>query len=373
MWSEKSSLQKFLLIYLSSTILLISIGTIFYYKSQKALIITQNLSIIKQNIEKFIKINMGKEILLTEQEPDFANLNIAIYIDKKKKASSFKIDSVDFNKTFYLKDNRLFLLHKEHKMKKDITIISYIDISKELNALKKKIAIGLIFIFIFISTVAYFLGKILLKPIKKSIHNLEEFVRDSTHELNTPISNILINIELIKELYPKLSEIEEFEKIENSAKRVSKIFRNLCFINLEQNKKHIEQIELKELIKERIEFFKPMIKAKSISLESKLENKTLKIDKEDITRLIDNLLSNAIKYSPKDGVIRVLLSSSSLTIQNSGEIKDTKEIVKKFKREKSSEGGFGLGLYIVKKISDFYGFNLNIESKDRVVTIKVAF
>ena len=39
--------------------------------------------------------------------------------------------------------------------------------------------------------------KLFLKPMKDALHLLDRFIKDTTHELNTPISAIITNVEMI--------------------------------------------------------------------------------------------------------------------------------------------------------------------------------
>jgi len=102
-------------------------------------------------------------------------------------------------------------------------------------------------------------------------------------------------------------------------------------------------------------------------------------DKERIYEVIMNLLSNAIKYTPSNGQISIKSeirdNNYVISVKDNGIglIKDEKEkIFKKFgKIERYGKGmdavskGSGLGLYISKKIIEFLGGNIWVESKGR--------
>jgi two-component system OmpR family sensor kinase len=95
------------------------------------------------------------------------------------------------------------------------------------------------------------------------------------------------------------------------------------------------------------------------------------MDREDAARLIDNLLSNAVKYTSSGGSIHVKLDEKELSVADSGIGMDEKlkaRVTDRFFRADHSEGGFGLGLNIVKEIVDFYGIRLDIESQKGVGT-----
>ena len=98
----------------------------------------------------------------------------------------------------------------------------------------------------------------------------------------------------------------------------------------------------------------------TVSYEPK-ESCTVVMDKRLLHSLVDNLISNAIKYNHTKGTIKIIVTASTLTIENSGRKMHKSEYAQlfhRYERGESSEGGFGLGLHIVAKIVEHYGFNI---------------
>jgi two-component system OmpR family sensor kinase len=371
---EKESLKRFLFIYIFSTFLLLGIGGYYYYKVSYQSLINQKILSIKKDIEKFIEVNRNKFIIKDGIKPNYLLKPLAIYVNKVYLKGNITLKDINLSKEYYIKGDKLYLIHKEHKIWGDVYLVTYRYIKKDLDKLLKNMILFFIFSSFFIIIVAYVLGKIFLKPMKQAIDDLENFITDATHEINTPISNILINIELLKELNTELKESDELKKVESSAFRISKIFKDLSFLRLNhKTTKNIQNISLDKLLNDRLDFFATMIKNKNLQLKKEINPLNIKVDKEDMIRVIDNLLSNSIKYSHNNYQIKVILKNNSLVIVNSGNIKDTKKIMQKFIRENKDEGGFGIGLYIVKKILDFYGFNFNIKSKENKIYVKIIF
>jgi two-component system OmpR family sensor kinase len=88
-------------------------------------------------------------------------------------------------------------------------------------------------------------------------------------------------------------------------------------------------------------------------------------------RIIDNLLSNAIKYNKKDGNIEIKLDENSLTISDTGvgfDQSKSQEIFERYARFNNSNGGFGLGLNIVKSLCDLYSIKIDVTSKKDIGT-----
>ena len=370
---EKKSLKRFLIVYILSTFLLLGIGSFFYYKMNYQSLISKHTMLMNSTLETFISKNKNTHFLRTKKNPEYANLPVAVYVDGHYYMGNFQPKNIDLKREHYVKDAKLYHINKEHKRWGNIHFVTYVNIGEEIDTLKRNILFFMLFSLVFIVFIAFVLGKIFIRPMKETIESLENFIADATHEINTPISNILINIEMSKELYPQLASTEEYKKIETSAYRLSKIFKDLSFVRLNHaQKKSIVPLEVDTVLKERMIFFNTLMQNKALRVESNIENKVLSIDKEDLIRIIDNLLSNAIKYSPVKGRLFVVLTEC-LEIHNEGSIKDEKKVLKKYHRENRSEGGFGLGLYIIQKICDRYHFVFHLSTKANKVVAKVCF
>ncbi len=249
---------------------------------------------------------------------------------------------------------------------------AYLMVSKEINnapivALQEKIMWFMLAAGVFFTALGYFLGRLFTAPMRDSIEQMNHFIQDTTHELNTPISTILTNIELI-ETYGKYEKSEELQRIEIASKTLSRIYEDLTYLNLNNDYyRELESVDVTKLIEERMVYFSTMLQSRGISTRLELiSEKMLEIDPNDAVRLIDNLLSNAIKYNKKEGTLTVKLTDESLRIIDTGigiAKKDLQDISKRFKRANKSEGGFGIGLDIVNQVVNSYGFVLHITSQ----------
>jgi two-component system OmpR family sensor kinase len=156
------------------------------------------------------------------------------------------------------------------------------------------------------------------------------------------------------------------KRIELSDKRIATLYGNLSFMLLhDKQNEEKNDVDVKKLIEERVEYFADLMASKRIELSLKLEEKTLHINEESLIKLIDNLLSNAIKYNRLGGTIEVLLDFEKLSIKDNGigiESSKLGDITKRYKRANSDKGGFGIGLDIVNTICKTNGFRLEINS-----------
>lgn len=203
---------------------------------------------------------------------------------------------------------------------------------------------------------------------------LKEFTENASHEIQTPLAIILLNIEDI--LQSELSE-SNYKKLYSSfqaAKRLSILNEKLLLLaKLENNEKGEEQIiDIEEKIKQHLHALAPLIEDKSLKIIfNKSERFNISIDPILADILLVNLLSNAIKHNINKGYIRISIKQKSISITNSKSKKpvDTITIFKRF--EKGNSTSIGLGLSIVEKIIKVYHLNLSIQQNREEITFMI--
>ncbi len=377
--SEKRTLIRFLSLYIFFTIVILAFVMQFYYNFQKDLMIG----------EKRIVLNQYASELTIELKDINSNLKSKqIYpVDKRFKSAIYdssgdlilstiknpksKLDQIRYNSDEtiqYIKDPKssylgatyiLVKIAHDKQWQKEIiyTIILYGTIA-----------------FIIILFILYFLLKLFLKPMRDSLHLLDTFIKDTTHELNTPVSTIVANIEMIDTT--KLNDkklIQKINRIDIGAKTIANIYEDLTYLVL--NNQIISQninINLAQICEQRIEYFTTLISVKEIKVHTDLDtNIILYIDQKKISKLIDNLISNAIKYNKFKGLIDITLTNNLLSIKDTGRgiSKENIDLMfDRYSRFDKSVGGFGIGLNIVKLICNEYNLNIKIESNINIGT-----
>lgn len=206
---------------------------------------------------------------------------------------------------------------------------------------------------------------------------VEEMIGDISHQLKTPMSNILIYGELISdECIPISDRIEFSQRIITQSKKISWLIDNLTKLaRLESGiiELKIEDSELECSIEESISCIKGKIIEKGITLEiSESDRSLVKKCKKWTEEAIINILDNAIKYTDHEGTIKIDIERMSfftvLNITDSGigipEAEYT-EIFKRFYRAKNNDvkEGIGLGLHISRTIMEKQGGYIKVSSK----------
>lgn len=382
--SEKKTLTSFFILYSFFTILLLVFLGVYYYKTQKDLMLQSKRSglsnLASQQIEK-LKV-LHRDFDKTQIYPRDPRFKSAIYDSTYHQIFSLlENNHVNLNKDIYLIGNKIhFIKEPEYYYlgAKYVVIEINDDGIWKQTVYKNMLTYGLILLFVML-LMGYFLMNLILKPMKEALSLLDRFIKDTTHELNTPVSTILSNIELSenKNLDEKLQK--RLNRIKIAAKTISNLYHDLTFLTLENRMVSEERmLDLKEVFLERTEYFSLFLESKKIKIKLDLENDVfLYADRSKIVKLVDNLFSNAIKYNKINGEIEIVLRQHYFSMKNSGrgiEKENLSQIFKRYERADKSVGGFGIGLSIVNKIADEYDLRIEIDSKVNVYTkVKVSW
>lgn len=243
-------------------------------------------------------------------------------------------------------------------------------IKKEILSIRVEIIALMLLCLLVIAIVAYALVRLSLRPIKAQIKHLERFIKDTTHEVNTPLSVILMSVQKFDNSELGEANKKRLHHIKLSAQSLHQMYQNLIFLNFYQGKNNEQSLQIDSLINERVEYFSTLLAQKNITLDSSLAPAKIYANKDEITIMLDNLLSNAIKYNHKGGTISLLLTASqdkaTLEIRDSGygiQKEDLERIFERYKRFNDDKGGFGIGLSLVSEIASKYDIDLNVQSE----------
>ncbi|MGC9342880.1 MAG: response regulator, partial [Bacteroidales bacterium] len=219
--------------------------------------------------------------------------------------------------------------------------------------------------------------QLFLQRIAKKMKNEGKMIRYQflsilSHELKSPLNAIEGYLLLMKE--KKAGEkLESYSQmIERALDRVEAM-RNLTMdlldftrIRLDKREEKIEVVDLPSIAKLSISTVKPYAIQKNVSI--KLESEpgiTMNADPNDMEIVFNNLLSNAVKYNRNEGKVMVSINKTDSTVvikvEDTGIGMSEEEVTQLFKEffrirnEKTKNiHGSGLGLSIVRKITDIY-------------------
>lgn len=209
----------------------------------------------------------------------------------------------------------------------------------------------------------------------------QEFISNVSHELRTPITSIKCYVDT---LYSHSNDIDEKTKndflstINEETDRLSNLVNDVLELSRLESPSRKLQLSIQEIkpcLDYALKSIKVLADKKSISLQSEIEANLpfLKVNQENIERILVNLLSNAIKYTPGNGVVKLVVKKADgnvlfQIIDNGIGIEEEflPLIFERFYRVENKVHtikGTGLGLTIVKKSIEQHGGKISVKSK----------
>ncbi|MDK2964401.1 HAMP domain-containing sensor histidine kinase [Lacrimispora sp.] len=265
------------------------------------------------------------------------------------------------------------------------TKIGFADQSYERNSLENLLfnclLVFLYAVFLFF-LLSLFLSRLAMKPAEQAWDQQNQFIADASHELKTPITVILANLQIL--LAHKERTIKEQEKwiinTKEEADRMKQLVEELLFLarsdaeTMESVTQLKQTLNFSELVLNSVLLFESVAYENKVALENELESDIILEGIEvQLKQLITILLDNACKYAGKNGKVSVVLKKTAghavFIITNSGNPilpEEQKHVFKRFYRTDQSrarkEGGYGLGLSIAKTIVDRHKGSINVTS-----------
>lgn len=372
---ERKSLFSFVAVYLISVFILLAIIGYLFFENNRASVqnamkfeMMYQARMLSSSIVMRAMQNDTKGTMDIKSRNDFlkhlkhCRFQVGYY-DQEKKAIYTEIDNFEMtDQAFYIKDRNGYTVieDKSSHLGVHYIVLKENELAKTVQSLRIKIIGYLVLSFILMGVVGYFLGRLFLRPVREQIESLDNFISDTTHELNTPISAILMTIQSLKGVEPK-----KLKRLEASAKRLSVMYSSLTY-RLEGKVESSELLHFGTIVEERVEYVKELINSKRLHITLDLDTTQVFMTRTSACRLIDNLLSNAIKYSDAGDSIFITLKENVLKIRDTGIGIDKKvqdDIFKRYHRENDERGGFGIGLNIVLSICKEFRIKLDLESE----------
>ncbi len=214
--------------------------------------------------------------------------------------------------------------------------------------------------------------------IRDDYLNLKEFSENASHEIQTPLAIIKSKTELLFQWEGLTAEQStQIQAIDQAATKLSRLNQSLLLLTKIENRQfeYDEEIDLKSLIEAQLRELDEFIQLRQITVHAQMEqSKIMRLNPVLADVLLRNLLTNAIRYCNKPGTIQIHLDPSQLIIANTGaplKIQDS-QIFERFKKGQQSSDSLGLGLSIVKKICDLYGFQIQYTYQNNYHTFKIS-
>lgn len=200
----------------------------------------------------------------------------------------------------------------------------------------------------------------------------DEFISNVTHEMNTPLTSIRGYAELLSaNMMTDEQKTVAYKTILTQSERLTNLIA--CIINyseIETENLSPYEVDFSAIAKETLCALKPEADKRNIKIIEHIDDNVIILSRHQyLSEIFGNLVRNAVKYNKDGGEIDITLNSGELIVKDTGVGIAEENMSKVFSRfftvDKShggKNGGFGLGLAVVKKICEKQGFKISVES-----------
>jgi len=207
-----------------------------------------------------------------------------------------------------------------------------------------------------------------------------DFVSNVSHELRTPLALIRLYAETLElgRITTKEKKHDYYKIIRKESERLTGLINNILdFSRIEAGHKEYEfrETDIGDLVRNTLDSYRYQIEQQGFTLKEEIDQSLpiVCVDREAIARALLNLMNNALKYSTEDKFLRVKLyrenGSVKLEVEDHGigiTSREQTKIFEKFYRTGDplvhNTKGSGLGLSLVRHITDAHGGSINVDS-----------
>lgn len=203
-------------------------------------------------------------------------------------------------------------------------------------------------------------SKSFMKPVAESYEKQKQFITDANHELKTPLTLILTNVDIAE---AELGKNEWLDDIRSEGHRMTDLVNQLVdFSRMDEEKRPLNEtdMDISEIVSDTVSEFHPLAEERNQWVSADVDpHISYRGEEALIRRLLSVLMDNAVKYCDEGGEIRVSLKRRKfvvLTVENTYRNVGSVELERLFDRfyradkARTYTGGYGIGLSIARMI-----------------------
>lgn len=189
----------------------------------------------------------------------------------------------------------------------------------------------------------------------------DEFVSMVSHELRSPLTVVMGNLSLIERTTPP-EQREPIAAMRRNIERLNRLVRDILevtrleYAEISFNTSLVELTAIEEVV---VAAVSDQLRDRHLVWSSHVASATVTNDPLRLTQIVSNIVNNAVQHTPDKGKIVLDMSVTddvlTIVVSDSGEGMtrvQQRHMFERFYRGEHTHAGFGLGLYIVKKLLD---------------------
>ncbi len=208
-------------------------------------------------------------------------------------------------------------------------------------------------------------------PVVRDANEVSERVTLIAHDLKTPLSIIMLETHMLAERIPDQSPAirHGLERITQNAAYIDRLVADLLDLasaEAGQLQMRFEAVDLGAMLREIVDRAVSSVDRDRVTLLLR-HNAYARADRNRIERVVANFIGNALKYSSEPVTVRLEVRDrrARVTVVDRGRgltDEQVRTLFDRYRRATKSRDGYGLGLYISRKIIDAHGGRLGVVS-----------
>ena len=219
-----------------------------------------------------------------------------------------------------------------------------------------------------------------LRTAEEAMRLKDDFLATLSHELRTPLNAISGWLQVIKSQPVPDSMRRGLTAIERNAGLLTRLIEDLVDVSRIVSGTltlQVQPTDVRKIVESVLDSLRPIIEAKrlAVTIDASAQLEPAAVDPDRFQQMVWNLLSNAAKFTPPDGRISVRIgrvdSMIELSVADNGPGIRTEFLPRVFDRFSQQDtgmarehGGLGLGLAIVRHLSEMHGGSVSVTSNE---------
>jgi len=201
--------------------------------------------------------------------------------------------------------------------------------------------------------------------LRAFIEREQAFTADVSHELRTPLAVIKGAAEVLQE-DAALDDAQRtrVRRIARAAHEMSEVTHALLELAREQRQdKLTASCEVDKLLREVVDSHRHLLESNNVAVEITIRSApVLPVECALLRIVVGNLIRNAFSYTT-EGCVRITLDNYSISVADTGVGIPAQQLEEVFKPFYSAQGGEGIGLSLVRRICQHYGWQIKVSSR----------
>ncbi len=215
--------------------------------------------------------------------------------------------------------------------------------------------------------------------LNELVERERNFTRDASHELRSPLTVIRTSAEtLLADAGLGDAGRRAAERIRRAARDLEELTASFLLLARETGDGlPVEPVSVNEVVATELDRARPLAEGRPVELEFQAACRlVVQAPEKVLSVLVGNLLRNAVAYTER-GRVRVMIGPHGLEIEDTGvglPPERVRDLRRPFVRGASRHPGHGVGLTIVHRLSDRFGWPISIDSEPgRGTRVRVHF